>query len=106
MFIRKGEQAMNMPNVNKCEVAECAYNKDHRCHALAITVGDEKGAMCDTYWSRSKSSTDGGDPMRVGQVGACHMSDCEYNERLECSARGVTIGPEGDAADCLTYERA
>ena len=30
---------MEMPVVTECAVEDCAYNRDHACHALAITVG-------------------------------------------------------------------
>jgi hypothetical protein len=96
---------MKMPNIKSCSVEDCAYNKQQQCHALAITVGDENGAMCDTYWSKSKSQSEGGDPSRAGSVGACHIGDCKYNERLECSADKISVGPGQDKADCLTFEQ-
>lgn len=94
---------MQMPDIKSCEVDECAYNKSHKCHALAITVGDAKGAMCDTFWSQKKSQCDGGDQSQMGHVGACHMSGCKHNESLECSASSITVGQKQDQADCLTY---
>ena len=39
----------------------------------------------------------------VGHVGACHLSDCRYNDALECRAEGIRNGPRQAAADCLTY---
>ncbi|MFI4912071.1 MAG: DUF1540 domain-containing protein [Sedimentisphaeraceae bacterium JB056] len=96
---------MQMPDIRSCDVEECAYNKKHQCHALAITVGDQKGAMCDTFWSEKESQCDGGDPSQSGHVGACHMSNCRHNDRLECSASCISVGHKQDHADCLTYAR-
>ena len=94
---------MEMPSIYSCEVTECAYNKDKMCHALGITIGDSQGPMCDTFLDRSQVQCEGGDPEQVGHVGACRMSDCVYNERLECSAGDIAVGHEGRKIDCLTY---
>jgi hypothetical protein len=84
----------------------CAYNKAGKCHALAITVGDGHGPMCDTFWKRgSGRDAEGGDPAKIAGVGACHMSSCAFNERLECNAANINVGQEGPQAQCLTYER-
>ncbi|MFC5720780.1 DUF1540 domain-containing protein [Streptomyces gamaensis] len=88
-----------MPEVTVCQVAECAYNKDDACHALAITIGDGTHAACDTYFLHP--SKGGGAPR--GQVGACKVSGCMHNTDLECQAPGITVAALQDAADCLTY---
>jgi hypothetical protein len=38
-----------------------------------------------------------------GQVGACKVISCKFNQSLECSVPGVTIGHEGNDVDCLTF---
>ncbi|AZQ70131.1 DUF1540 domain-containing protein [Streptomyces luteoverticillatus] len=91
---------MEMPQVAVCEVAECAYNEDSACHALAITVGDATRARCDTFFVHPVK---GGDTSAVGRVGACHMAGCLHNVGLECQAPGITVAALQDAADCLTY---
>ncbi|RLU89247.1 DUF1540 domain-containing protein [Streptomyces griseocarneus] len=91
---------MDMPQVSVCEVAECAYNEDSACHALAITVGDATRAQCDTYFVHP---TKGGDASALGRVGACKMSGCMHNVGLECQAPGITVAALQDAADCLTF---
>ncbi|WP_030166873.1 DUF1540 domain-containing protein [Streptomyces sp. NRRL S-813] len=91
---------MDMPYINECAVDMCSYNVGSACHALAITVGDPPHAQCDTYFI---TSFKGGDPASTGQVGACKMTDCRHNSRLECRARGIAVGPGREAADCLTY---
>jgi len=92
---------MQMPNVKKCDVSECAYNKNDQCHALAITVGDETHPQCDTFcFSQSK----GGDPAGMAGVGACKVSSCAFNQSLECQAKGIDVGYNEDKIDCLTFK--
>jgi hypothetical protein len=89
---------LQLPIVSTCSVDGCSYNHDHDCHAGAITVTG--GTACGTY----VHSTSWAGVETVGQVGACHRSDCVHNEKLECTASGVTIGAAGDVADCLTFQ--
>jgi hypothetical protein len=91
---------MEMPQVSKCDVDECSYNGEGLCHALAITVGDIEEATCDTYCSLSRK---GGDRSTVGQVGACKMGDCVFNDQLECQAEGIDVSHKGSHVDCMTY---
>lgn len=91
---------LDMPQVIRCQAMECSYNKEGKCHALAITVGDPEAARCDTFFP---SSQKGGDPDAIGRVGACKMTSCVYNEMLECQASGITVDVKGDEADCVTY---
>jgi hypothetical protein len=92
---------MDMPKIQRCEVIECCYNTDNKCHALAITVGD-KIPRCDTFTTACSSKA--GDVSLLGKVGACKVSQCRYNMNLECQAMGINVGRGGDPADCLTYE--
>ncbi|MCY9783342.1 DUF1540 domain-containing protein [Nocardiopsis sp. EMB25] len=93
----------NLPVVNSCSADACAYNTDHNCHALAITVGESEHAQCDTYVN---IPAQGGDPVSTGHVGACKMSDCQHNVRLECQAPGIAVGYVSNQVDCLTYAPA
>ncbi|WP_182875976.1 DUF1540 domain-containing protein [Microbispora sp. H10670] len=94
---------MEMPVVNRCEATSCVYNRDRRCHATAITVGDLSHAHCDTFFT---TAGPGGDQQTVGRVGACKMYDCRHNVALECQAPGIDIGYVQDEADCMTYAPA
>lgn len=94
---------MEMPVVNTCTAANCSYNREETCHALAITVGDTAYAQCDTF---TTVAARGGDPEAVGHVGACKRSDCRHNVELECQAPGISVGVQEDRVDCLTYEPA
>ena len=41
--------AMEMPRVQECVVAACAYNHTGDCHAFAITIGSMDHAHCHTF---------------------------------------------------------
>ena len=90
----------NMPQVQECSVTSCSYNADSSCNAGAITIAGDH-AHCGTF---VEISFRGGLEDRVnGLVGACHRSECKYNEKLECTAASVRVGAGADVADCLTY---
>ena len=89
----------DMPKVQECSVTSCSYNADSGCHAAAITIAGEH-AHCGTFVEISfRPSTE-----RTGLVGACHRTDCRFNDSLECTAASVRVGADTDKADCLTYE--
>ncbi len=92
--------AMTMSRITDCEVIECSYNKDRKCHTPAITVGDTSCPMCDTF---TRQDQKGGDPQILGGVGACRADDCKFNESLECRANGISVGMHSNHADCKTY---
>lgn len=92
---------MKMPQISVCDATECAYNRENKCHALAITVGDSGCPMCDTA---IKSQQKAGDMSSTGSVGACKTSQCEYNSSLECTAAKIKVGMHGSHADCMTFE--
>ena len=88
-----------MPLIGTCSVTACSYNHDSGCHAAAITIAGDNAA-CGTFVEISfRGGVDGG-----GRVGACHRAECRFNDKLECTASSVEIGPGKDVADCLTYE--
>lgn len=89
---------MNMPEIRMCDATECYYNKDKQCHANAITVGSPC-PRCDTYIKTAEHNV----PADKGLVGACHESDCKFNQQLSCKAPGIQVGHHVDHADCKTY---
>jgi hypothetical protein len=93
---------MRMPNVQRCDVGECAYNGADRCHANAITVGGP-APCCGTFMDSPKK---GGAEDPVGNVGACKIEDCAYNEMLQCMAPGIVVSRQSCLADCLTFKSA
>lgn len=92
--------AMSMSKISGCEVTECAYNSNKNCHTMAITVGAEACAMCDTF---KKSDMKGGDVSTIGSVGACKADSCKFNESLECTAENIMVGIHASHADCTTF---
>jgi Domain of Unknown Function (DUF1540) len=91
---------LEMPRVRECAVFLCAYNHTGDCHAFAITVGSDH-AHCETY---VQAPAKAGMESVTAQVGACKRADCRHNDGLECQAPGITVGPDRDSADCLTYD--
>jgi hypothetical protein len=95
-------QTINMPGVSECAVAQCAYNSNKSCHAIAITIGDGDRPLCDTYFN---SSRHGGKKEMAG-VGACKVSACRHNADLECGAANILVGHEGNNVKCMTFASA
>lgn len=96
------EKIIEMPEVSKCEIDDCAYNVKLNCHARAITVGDGETPGCDTYF-KAKQHTNG-----MGQlagVGACKVSACLHNQNYECMAQDILVGMSGNLVECLTFEK-
>lgn len=91
-----------MSKITGCEARDCSYNMNGQCHTIAITVGDEGCAMCDTY---TKYENKGGASDVIGAVGACREADCLYNQSLECNAGSIKVGMHSGHADCVTYTR-
>lgn len=93
-----------MTQVNACDVTQCAYNKHNSCHTLSITVGGPNECpKCDTYLGSSQ--TRGGIEDVTAGIGACKMSDCSFNESLECNASSVKIGWHLNHPDCQTFQQ-
>jgi len=92
---------IEMPEVARCEVSECAYNLGKACHAKAITVGYGETPGCDTYMRSGQHVSNTTD--LVAGVGACKVSGCRYNRDLECTADQITVGYVGSEIRCLTY---
>ncbi|MBI4188416.1 MAG: DUF1540 domain-containing protein, partial [Chloroflexi bacterium] len=59
-----------MSLISKCNMVNCAYNKDNYCRTLGITVGPH--AECNTY---THASSRGGYADAKAGIGACLASD-------------------------------
>ena len=94
--------ARKMTSIAACDCADCAYNKDHSCHAMAITVGgpDDPCPMCDTFLD---SARHGGIVDMVAGVGACKVESCAHNESLECAASSIRVATHDGHPDCQTF---
>ncbi len=90
---------MDMSQIMKCSMADCAYNRDNLCHTLGISVGPH--TECNTY---IHASSKGGFQEAKGGVGACSASDCSFNDRLECRASGINVASHDRHADCETFK--
>jgi hypothetical protein len=91
---------LEMPVVTKCGATQCAYNVGQNCHAKAITVGDEQGHRCDTFFKGQVHTQAVG---RTSGVGACKVTGCAYNQDMNCSMDGIQMGLVGGEVSCVTY---
>jgi len=90
-----------VPEIKKCTVTQCFYNRTNQCHAHAITVGHDQ-PECDTF-AQSSSSTD---KQGAGEVGACHVTQCSFNDSMYCHAcDDIVVGWSGDKAVCTTFRQ-
>lgn len=55
---------------------------------------------CDTLFCNSSHIQHTG--IRAG-VGACKVSNCNFNDDMECTAEKINVGMAGDAVMCMTY---
>ena len=89
-----------MSKVTLCDATDCSYNRDRKCHALAITVGEVE-PCCDTYF---QAQGKGGAADMIGGVGACKVQNCVFNKEFECSAGSIKVGIPSGHPDCITFK--
>jgi hypothetical protein len=90
---------MEMSKILACDMSNCVYNKENRCHTMGITVGPH--AECNTF---SHVSARGGFDEVKGGVGACLASSCRFNDRLECKAPDIDVASHDRHPDCKTFQ--
>ena len=90
---------MDAAKIKECTIRNCAYNRDKKCHATAITVGGPD-PCCDTFTELLEK----GGTANTGSVGACKVRSCVYNGELECAAANIKIGKGVCRASCKTFE--
>ncbi|MCE5200159.1 MAG: DUF1540 domain-containing protein [Armatimonadota bacterium] len=89
-----------VPEVKKCTVTQCFFNRDSECFARGILVGSDE-PVCETFAESSQHTR------HIGQaeVGACHVTKCEYNQSMSCHACGdIEVKFQNNQAWCDTYE--
>lgn len=91
---------VEMPLVNECVVANCAYNVDHGCHAKAITIGDMTHPGCDTFL-KNESHTHHLEV--IAGVGACKTLICQHNDDFECTMDQIHVGMRNGGPNCVTF---
>ena len=94
------KRKIEMPRVGECAVTECVYNREEKCFAHAITVGDGAHPRCDTFCQGSQHLNN---DMRAG-VGACKVASCVHNDDYECQAQSIRVEYCSEHADCTTFE--
>lgn len=88
--------------VRDCNATECAYNAKNRCHAIAITIGDESNPICSTSMKAAKK---GGVPDIKARVGACRVENCEFNKSLECTAKCIRVEMHNAKIECTLFRQ-
>ena len=90
-----------MSNISNCSVAQCTFNHNQSCRAVAITVGDSTSdSTCDTFFT---ISTQNEINEMTGSVYACMHAECRYNSDYECGAPDIRVGLVEGQPDCLTF---
>jgi hypothetical protein len=92
--------SIEMSPVTHCEVEKCSYNLKKKCHAKAITIGDELYPECDTYIHLNQHCQNSS---HLAGVGACKRIDCRFNSDFECTSSGIRVGFSENKIECLTY---
>ncbi len=93
-----------MPLIVSCTGSECAYNRNLTCNAMAVTIGADREAVCDTFYRTERKVAH---PDAVSFVGACKMEGCRFNRNLECTAySGVSLVGDHGRVRCHTYAEA
>ena len=89
-----------VPEVKKCTVDQCFYWRDNCCYANAILVGSDE-PVCETFTPTGNHT----DKHGQGEVGACHIDNCEYNQGKFCHAcNDIEVVFSNTQAWCNTYE--
>ena len=93
-----------MPMIVSCSGSDCSYNANLTCNAMAVTIGEQREAFCDTFY---KSVQRIAYPDMTSFVGACKMENCRFNRKLECTAyKGVSLMGRADHVICSTFEES
>ena len=95
------EMTINMPFVDTCTISQCAYNKDDKCHARAITIGNGTHPGCDTSYLGAPFHTRANS---MAGVGACKVAKCNLNNDLECIADNIDVGMHEGTIQCMSYQ--
>lgn len=88
----------SMTKVVSCQAANCSFNGDEQCHALAINIGDDE-PQCDTFIGTGPKCASFG---TGGGVGACKVRTCQFNDCMMCSAPEIRVSWAADAR-CDTF---
>ena len=92
--------SIDVPVVIRCSIEGCSYNSNNNCHAKAITIGNGETPLCDTLLCDEKEVQE---KNILAGVGACKVSQCRFNNDLECIADDISVGSENDNVRCMTY---
>lgn len=86
-------------DVETCLVEQCTYNCREECCAPDIQVGGDH-PLCDTFTTGEVQPTD-----TMASVGGCDVTQCHFNDSMDCMAAGITVSNHAGHADCLTFRQ-
>lgn len=93
-----------MPMIVSCSGSDCSYNSNSTCNAMAVTIGERREAVCDTYYRTDHKIAY---PDTTSFVGACKMENCRFNRNLECTAySGVSLLGTNGHVLCNTFQES
>jgi len=93
---------VELPRVAGCSAESCAFNHGSKCHASAITIGDEESPGCDTFFNHTAHCRE---TNRMAVVGACKVVSCHHNHDFQCDAEEILVGYAKDNVLCLTFSK-
>ena len=89
-----------MTPIAVCNMTDCSYNSNSRCHTPGINIGPH--AECDTF-NYSHNAAKSGIKEASAGVGACTTADCTFNKQLECHAPDISVAAHSGHPDCRTF---
>jgi hypothetical protein len=90
---------VTLSDVSACDATNCTYNTNRRCHAPAITIGDDALPVCVTFLPDEQHFT----PRPLAGVGACKISACVYNRDRSCHAGAIDVTLKESSPICITF---
>jgi hypothetical protein len=84
--------------IKDCSVEYCSYNKEQKCHAIAVTIGGPE-PLCDTYADLEEK----GGAADMAEVGACKVTRCAFNKSLECAKNEIDVGMYDNRVECISF---
>jgi hypothetical protein len=91
---------MEMTEIKDCAVKDCAFNAGNQCHALGINIGSMT-PKCDTFVPMNGQH---GDMESIGGVGACKVTYCINNNKLQCKLSAITIKMHSSEPECMSFQ--
>lgn len=93
---------LGISRVVECTLPECVYNRNSRCYAIAVTIGNGVAPDCLTFHTANN---------RVAKreehagVGACKVPECLHNRDYACGIQRIYVGYHANRIACLAFRK-